>query len=180
MYTVSRPKDVLMSSGIVDYGCTSNEETCANILRQKGSEVCSMEEFRLRNNEELQGNAIYEAKQYAEMSVKSNDGNEKDEVDAISDGQMTRLNINRDGIKSEKNKTVREGIKSNDDKYEIHTEVMKSGNEGIFNDEGKSDVIEEVESRKEAINQCYGKCSLGGDSLKGEKHDIAKSTIISE
>ena len=32
---------------------------------------------------------------------------------------------------------------------------MKSGNEGIFNDEGKSDVIEEAESRKEGINQCY-------------------------
>ena len=65
MYTVSRQKDVKMSSGIVDYGCTSNEETCPNISRQKGrSEVHSMEEFRLRNNEELQGNAIYEAKQY--------------------------------------------------------------------------------------------------------------------
>ena len=36
VYTVWRPKDVLMSSGIVDYGSTSNEETCANILRQKG------------------------------------------------------------------------------------------------------------------------------------------------
>ena len=103
MYTVSRPKDVLMSSGIVDYGCTSDEETCANILRQKGrSEVWSMEEFRLRNNEELQGNAIYEAKQYAEVSVKSNDRNEKDEVDAVSDDPVTRLNINMDGIESEK------------------------------------------------------------------------------
>ena len=103
VYTVSRPKDVLMSSGIVDYGSTSDEETCSNILRQKGrTEVHSMDEFRLRNNEELQGNFIYEAKQYAEMSVTSNDGNEKDEVDAISDDPATRLNINRDGIKSEK------------------------------------------------------------------------------
>ena len=40
------------------------------------------------------------------MSVKSNDGNEKDEVDAVSDDLVTRLNINIDGIKSEKNKTV--------------------------------------------------------------------------
>ena len=103
MYTVSRPKDVLMSGGIVDYRCTSDEETCANISIQKGrSEVHSMEGFRLRNNEELQGNAIYEAKQYAEMSVKSNDGNEKDKVDAVSDDPETRLNINRDGIESEK------------------------------------------------------------------------------
>ena len=37
---------------------------------------------------------------------------------------------------------------------------MKSGNEGIFNDEGKSDVIEEAESMKEGINQCYGKCEM--------------------
>ena len=79
-----------------------------------------------------------------------------------------------------KNKTVSEGIKSNDDKYEIHTEVMKSGNEGIFNDEGKSDVIEEEKSMKEGINKCYGKFSLGGDSFKGGKHDIAESTLISE
>ena len=100
MYTVSRPKDVLMSGEIVNYGCTSDEETCPNILRQKGrSEVRSMEEFMLRNNEELQGNAIYEAKQYAEMSVKSNDGNEKDEVDVICDDLVTRLNINMDGIR---------------------------------------------------------------------------------
>ena len=78
-------------------------------------------------------------------------------------------------------KTVSKGIKSNDDKYEIHTKVVvKNGNEGIFNDEGKSDVIEEEKSMKEGINQCYGKCSLSGDSLKGEKHDIAESTIISE
>ena len=124
MYTISRPKDVLMSGGIVDYGCTSNEDRCANISRQKGrSEVHSTEEFRLRNNEELQGNAIYEAKQYAEMSVTSNDGNEKDEVDAVSDDPVTRLNINMDGIKSEKNKIESIGIKSNDDKYKIHTEV---------------------------------------------------------
>ena len=79
--------------------------------------------------------------------------------------------------KVKKNKTVCKGITSNNDKHEIHTEVVKSG---IFNDEGKSDVIEEVESRKEGNHQRYGKCSLGGDSLKGEKHDIAKSTIISE
>ena len=92
-----------MSGGIVGYGCTSDEETCANILRQKGrSDIHSMEEFRLRNNEELQGNVIYEAKQYAKMSVKNNDGNEKDEVDAISDDPATRLNINMDGIESEK------------------------------------------------------------------------------
>ena len=98
-----------MSGGIVDYGCISDEETCPNISRQKGrSEVRSMEEFRLRNNEELQGNAIYEAKQYTEMSVQSNDGNEKDEVDAVSDDLATRLNINinMDGIESENNKTV--------------------------------------------------------------------------
>ena len=93
----------------------------------------------------------------------------------------TRLNINRDGIESEKNKSVCEGIKNNDDKYEIHTEVVKSGNEGIFNDEGKSEVvIEEAENRKEGINQCHGKCSLGGDIVKGEKDDIGKSTIITE
>ena len=35
VYIVLRPKDVLMSSRIVDYGSTSNEETCASILRQK-------------------------------------------------------------------------------------------------------------------------------------------------
>ena len=36
--------------------------------------------------------------------MKSNDGNEKDEVDAVSDDLATRLNINinMDGIKSEK------------------------------------------------------------------------------
>ena len=34
-----------------------------------------MEKFRLRNNEELQGNIIYEAKWYTEMSVKSKDEN---------------------------------------------------------------------------------------------------------
>ena len=43
MYTVSGWQDVVMSSGIVDYGCISDEETCPNISRQKGrSEVCSM------------------------------------------------------------------------------------------------------------------------------------------
>ena len=78
-------------------GPLDNEERCANILRQKGrTEVHSMEEFRLRNNEELQGNVIYEAKQYAEMSVTSNDANEKDKVDAISDDPATRLNINKE------------------------------------------------------------------------------------
>ena len=102
VYNVSRPKDVLISSAIVDYGSTSNEETSANILRQEGrTEVHSMEEFRLRNNEELQGNFIYESKQYAEMSVTSDDGNEKDRVDAIS-VDLTRQNIDRDEIKSEK------------------------------------------------------------------------------
>ena len=89
-------------------------------------------------------------------------------------------NINRDGMKSEKYKSVCQGIKNND-KYEIHTEVVKSGNEGIFNDEVKSEVvIEEAESRKEGINQCHGKFPLGGDIVKGEKHDIGKSTIITE
>ena len=59
------------------------------------------------------------------MSVTSNDGNEKDEVDAVSDGLVTRLNINRMKWKVKKNKSVCEGIKNNDDKYEIHTEVLK-------------------------------------------------------
>ena len=170
-----------MPGGIVEYGCTSDDETFPDISRQKGrSEVCSMEEFRLRNNEELQGNVIYEAKQYAEMSVKSKDGNEKDEVNAINDDLVTILNINMDGIESERNKTVREGIKSNDDKYEIHTEVVKSANEGIFKDDGKSDFIEEDKSMKEGVNNCYGKCSLGGDSFEGEKHDKDESRSISE
>ena len=35
VYTVLRPKDVLMSGGIVDYGSNSDEETCANISRKK-------------------------------------------------------------------------------------------------------------------------------------------------
>ena len=104
MYNVSRPKDVLISSGIVDNGSTSDEETSANILGQEGrTEVNSMEEFRLRNNEELQVNFIYESKQYAEMSVTSDDGNEKDRVDAVS-VDLTRQNIDRDEIKSEKTK----------------------------------------------------------------------------
>ena len=52
VYNVSSPKDVLISSGIVDYGCTSDEETSTNILGQEGrTEVHSMEELRLRNNE---------------------------------------------------------------------------------------------------------------------------------
>ena len=85
-----------------------------------------------------------------------------------------------DGIKSERNKTVRQGIKSNDDKYEIHTEVVKSANEGIFKDDGKSDFIEEDKSMKEGVNNCYGKCSLGGDSFEGEKHDKDESRSISE
>ena len=34
-----------------------------------------------------------------------------------------------------KNKSVCEGIKNNDEKYDIHNEVVKSGNEGIFNNE---------------------------------------------
>ena len=83
------------------------------------------------------------------MSVKSKDGNEKDQVNAINDDPGTILNINMDGIESEGNKSVREGIKSNDDKYEIHTEVVKSANEGIFKDDGKSDFIEEDKSMKE-------------------------------
>ena len=46
----------------MEYVCTSDDETFPDISRQKGrSEVHSMEEFRLRNNEELQGNVIYEA-----------------------------------------------------------------------------------------------------------------------
>ena len=170
MSTVSKQKDVVMPGGIVEYVCTSNDETFPDISRQKGrSEVRSMEEFRLRNKKELQGKVIYEAKQYTEMSVKSKDGNEKDEVNAINDDPVTILNINMDGIKSERN---REGIKSNDDKYEIHTEVVKSANEGIFKDDGKSDFIEEDKSMKEGVNKCYGKCSPGGDSFEGEKHDI--------
>ena len=52
---------------------------------------------------------------------------------------------------------------------------MKGGNEGIFNDEGKSEVfIEQAENSNESINQCYGKCSVGG----GENDDIGNSTII--
>ena len=89
--------------------------TFLDISRKKGrSEVRSMEEFRLRNNEELQGNVVYEAKQYTEMSVKSKDGNEKVEVNAINDDPVIILNINMDGIESERNKTIRECIKSND------------------------------------------------------------------
>ena len=83
--------------------------------------------------------------------------------------------------KVKKNKSVCEGIKNNDDKYDIHTELVKSGNEGIFKDEGKSDVvIEQGENSKESINQCYGKCSVGGDIVKGENDDIGNSTIITE
>ena len=179
--TVSKQKDVVMPSGIVEYGCTSDDETFPDISRQKGrSEVRSMEEFRLRKNKELQGNVIYEAKQYAEMSVKSKDGNEKDEVNAVNDDPVTISSINMDGIESERNKTVREGIKSNDDKYKIHTEVVKSANEGIFKDDGKSDFIEEDKSMKEGVNNCYGKCSLGSDSFEGEKQDKDESRSISE
>ena len=181
MLTVSKQKDVVMPCGIVEYVCTSDDETFPDISRQKGrSKVHSMEEFRLRNNKELQGNVIYEAKQYTEMSVKSKDGNEKDEVNAVNDDLVTILNKNMDGIKSERNKTVREGIKSNGDKYEIHTEVVKSANEGIFKDDGKSDFIEEDKSMKEGVNKCYDKCSLGGDSFQGKKHDKDESRSISE
>ena len=85
VYNVLRPKDVLISSVIVDYGSASDEETSANILRQEQkTKVCSMEEFRLRKNEELQGDFIYESQQYAEKSVTSDDANEKERVDAIS------------------------------------------------------------------------------------------------
>ena len=181
VYNVSRPKDVLISSAIVDYGSTSDEEISTNISKQEGrTEVHSMEEFRLRNNEELQGNFIYESKQYAEMAVTNDDGNEKDRVDAISVGP-TRQIIDRDEIVSEKHKSVFEGIKNNNDKCDIHTELVKSGNESIFNDEGKSEVvIEQVENSKESINQCYGKCSVAGDIVKGENNDIGNSTIITE
>ena len=106
MYNVSRPKYVLNSSGIVDYGSTSDEETSANISRQEGrTKFHSIEEFRLRNNEELQGKFICVSKQYTEMSLTSNDGNEKNKVHAISVG-MTRQNIDRDEIKSEKKTKV--------------------------------------------------------------------------
>ena len=58
--------------------------------------------------------------------------------------------------KVKKNKSVCEGIKNKDDKYDIHTELVKSGNKGIFKDEGKFDVvIEQGENSKESINQCY-------------------------
>ena len=40
MYSVSKQKDVLMSGEIVDCGCTSDDETCANILRQKEGVKC--------------------------------------------------------------------------------------------------------------------------------------------
>ena len=50
VYNVSRPKDVLISSAIVDYGSTSYEETSIIISRQElKTKVHSMEEFRLRN-----------------------------------------------------------------------------------------------------------------------------------
>ena len=169
-----------MPGGIVEYVCTSDDETFPDISRQKGrSEVRSMEEFRLRNNEELQGNVIYEAKQYTEMSVKSKDGNEKDKVNAVNYDPGTILIINMDGIESERNKTVREGIKSNVDKYKIHTEVVKSANEGIFKDDRKSDFIEEDKSMK-GVNKCYSKCSLGGDSFEGEEPNKDESRSISE
>ena len=35
MYTVSIPKNVLISGAIVDYGSTSNEEALASISRQQ-------------------------------------------------------------------------------------------------------------------------------------------------
>ena len=35
MSTVSKQKDVVMPSGIVEYGCTSDDETFPDILRQK-------------------------------------------------------------------------------------------------------------------------------------------------
>ena len=67
LYNVSRPKDVLISSAIVDYGSTSDEETFVNMSRQEPkTKVHSMEEFRLRNNEELQGDFIYDSEQYTE------------------------------------------------------------------------------------------------------------------
>ena len=53
--------------------------------------------------------------------------------------------------------------------------------ESVFNNEGKSEVvIEQVENSKENINQCYGKCSVAGDIVKGENNDIGNSTIITE
>ena len=61
--------------------------------------------------------------------------NEKYRVDAES-FDLTRQIIDRDEIVSEKHKSVFDGIKNNEDKYDIHTELVKSGNEGIFNDEG--------------------------------------------
>ena len=46
------------------------------------TQVHSMEEFRLRNNEELQGDFIYESQQYSEKSETSDDTNKKERVDA--------------------------------------------------------------------------------------------------
>ena len=65
------------------------------------------------------------------MAVTNDDGNKKDRVDAIS-VDLTRQNIDRDEIVSEKHKSVFEGFKNNDDKYDIHTGLVKSGNGKCF------------------------------------------------
>ena len=53
-------------------------------------------------------------------------------------------------METEKNINVFECIKNDDDKSHIHTELVKSGNEGIFNIAGKSEVvIEQVDVRNE-------------------------------
>ena len=58
---------------------------------------------------------------------------------------------------------------------------MKSGNKAIFKDEGKFDVfIEQGKNSKESFNQCYGKCSVGGDIVKCENNDIGNLTIIAK
>ena len=51
------------------------------------------------------GHFIYESKHYAEMSVTSDDGNEKDRVDAVC-VDLTKQNIDRDKIESEKKTKV--------------------------------------------------------------------------
>ena len=42
---------------------------------------------------------------------------------------LTRQNIDRDEMESEKSQSVCKCIKNNDDKYDIHTVLVKSGNE---------------------------------------------------
>ena len=106
VYNVSRPKDVLISSAIVNYGSTSNEVTSFNILKQETkTKVHSMEEFRLRNNEESQGDFTYESQQYAEKSETSDNANKKERADAVS-VPPTRQNIDKDEMETEKKTKV--------------------------------------------------------------------------